>query len=337
MIDGKKPQNSCSIELSGYAKNRFHVIRPPTAILTTSKVELLCLYVRALFLCRILINYIHFFLDMVGMKHCSWGRCNMDSRYPDRMPKSLKELQEMDQKVFIPFIKPWHNPERCKKWVNACSRKNFTTKSITKNSYICALHWPKQKGPIEEFPDPLKATLTTEEMEKTSYKRKALKRQEFESTSNGRKAKTLSHQGKIQSSLFDLDDIPEIVEDMNEEIMTGNDKATQTDISNYVLDGQISNRIEPILLCNQMNVSSEHVRTLSNLSYEVICRDPQLMKHIGLTSSKFDILYTFSNKVCYLSSITFWDFQKNNRVTKQKNATGRLSKWSEREKLYIQT
>ena len=152
------------------------MIRPPTAIRTTSKVKLLCLHVRASFVCRIRINYICLFLDMVRTKHCSWGRCNMDSRYPDRMPQSLKELQESGQKVFIPLVKPWHDPKRCKKWVSACSRKNFMTKSITKNSYICALHWPKQKGPTEEFPDPLKATLTTEEMEKTYHKRKAPKR-----------------------------------------------------------------------------------------------------------------------------------------------------------------
>lgn len=121
-------------------------MRPPTAIRTTSKVKLLCFYVTVSFVCRIIVNYIRLFFDMVGTKHCSWGRCNMDSRYPDRMPQSLKELQESDQKVFIPFVKPWHDLERCKKWVNACSRKNFTTESITKNSYICALHWPKQKG-----------------------------------------------------------------------------------------------------------------------------------------------------------------------------------------------
>ena len=260
----------------------------------------------------------------------------MDSRYPDRMPQSLKELQESGQKVFIPFVKPWHDLERCKKWVNACSRKNFTSESITKNSYICALHWPKQKGPTEEFPDPLKANLTSEEMEKRCRKRKAPTRREFESTSNGKKAKTLSHQGKIQSSFLDLDDDPEIIQDMNKEIMTENDKATQTDVSKYVLAGQIANRVERVLLRNQMNVSSEHVRTVSNLSYEVVYRDPQLMKHyIGLTSSQFDILYTFLNNVCPLSSITFWGFQKNNRVTKQKNAARRLSKWSEREKLYI--
>ena len=85
------------IALSGYAKNRFHVMRPPTAIRTTSKVKLLCVYVRVSFVCRILVNYICFFPDMVGTKHCSWGRFNMDSRYPDRMPQSLKELQESGQ------------------------------------------------------------------------------------------------------------------------------------------------------------------------------------------------------------------------------------------------
>ncbi|XP_074613320.1 uncharacterized protein LOC141873274 [Acropora palmata] len=271
------------IALSGYAKNRFHVMRPPTAIQTTSKVKLLRLYVRASFVCQILVNYSRLFLDMVGTKHCSWGRCNMDSRYPDRMPQSLKELQESGQKVFIPFVKPWHDLERCKKWVNACSRKNFTTESITNNSYICALHWPKQKGPTEEFPDPLKANLTTEEMEKRCRKRKAPTRREFESTSNGKKAKTLSHQGKIQSSFLDLDDVPEIIQDMNKEIMTENDKATQTDVSKYVLACQIANRVERVLLRNQMNVSSEHeqlrrflpkiFKTIKNIRCSVDCTE----------------------------------------------------------------
>ena len=234
---------------------------------------------------------------MVGTKHCSLGRCNMDSRYLDRMPQSLKELQESGQKVFIPLVKPWHDLERRKKWVNAFSRKNFTTEGITKTSYICALHWPKQKRTTEEFPDPLKATLTTEEMEKTCRNRKAPTRRELESTSNGKKAKTLSHQGKIPPSFLDLGDVPEIVEDVNKEIMTENDKATQTDVSKYLLACQIANRVERMLLRNQMNASSEHVRTVSNLLYGVVYRDLQLMKHTGLTSSQFDILYTYFNNI----------------------------------------
>ena len=61
-----------------------------------------------------------------------------------------------------------------------------------------------------------------------------------------RKPKLYSHQCKNQSSFPDLDDVPEIVEDMNEDIMTENDKANQTEVSNskYVLACQIANRVE---------------------------------------------------------------------------------------------
>ena len=116
---------------------------------------------------------------MVGTKYCCWGRCNSDSRYPDRLPKSLKELKKSGKKVFIPFVKPWHDQERSQRWINACSREHFTTTSITKNTYICALHWPGEKGPTEEFPDPLKANLMTKQVEKACRaKRKVPKQRE---------------------------------------------------------------------------------------------------------------------------------------------------------------
>ena len=31
---------------------------------------------------------------MVGTKYCCWGECKTDSRYTDKWPKSLKELEE---------------------------------------------------------------------------------------------------------------------------------------------------------------------------------------------------------------------------------------------------
>ena len=40
--------------------------------------------------------------------------------------------------------------------------------NITRNTYICALHWPGGKGPTDEFPDPLKANFTKKEKEKAS-------------------------------------------------------------------------------------------------------------------------------------------------------------------------
>ena len=90
---------------------------------------------------------------MVSTKHCCWGECKTDSRYPDKWPKSLKEMEKSGKKVFIPFPKPSQGIEKCKRWIVSCSRQFFTEKSITRNTYICALHWPGEKGPTVEFPD----------------------------------------------------------------------------------------------------------------------------------------------------------------------------------------
>ena len=79
---------------------------------------------------------------MVGTKHCCWGECKTDSRYPEKWPESLKELKNSGQKVFIPFPKPWRDLAKCKRWIVACSREFFTEKNFNKNTYICALHWP---------------------------------------------------------------------------------------------------------------------------------------------------------------------------------------------------
>ena len=97
---------------------------------------------------------------MVSTKHCCWGECKTDSMYPDKWAKSLEELQESGKKVFLPFPKPSLDIAKCKRWLVDCSRELFTEKNVTRNTYICALHWPGEKGPTAEFPDPLKANLT---------------------------------------------------------------------------------------------------------------------------------------------------------------------------------
>lgn len=105
---------------------------------------------------------------MVTTKHCCWGKCTTDARYPDKLPKSLKEMLESGMKIFIPFPKPSQGMQRCQRWVNACCRENFTVNSITRNTCICALHWPGERGPTDEFPDPLKANFTARELFKAS-------------------------------------------------------------------------------------------------------------------------------------------------------------------------
>ena len=57
---------------------------------------------------------------MVSIKHCCWGKFKLDSRYPDELTKSLRELKKSGKKVFIPFPKPLQDIEKCKRWLVAC-------------------------------------------------------------------------------------------------------------------------------------------------------------------------------------------------------------------------
>ena len=75
------------------------------------------------------------------------------------MAKITQRVRGIGKKVFIPFPKPSRDMAKCKRWLVACSREFFPEKNIIRNTYICALHCPGEKGPAAEFPDPLKAIL----------------------------------------------------------------------------------------------------------------------------------------------------------------------------------
>ena len=85
-----------------------------------------------------------------------------------------KRLQE-GKPIFLPFPKKSHGLERCLRWVNACGRgKDFTVDKVTKDTYICYLHWPGEAGPTREFDVSLKATVKPKEVLKAAKpKRKA--------------------------------------------------------------------------------------------------------------------------------------------------------------------
>ena len=66
------------------------------------------------------------------VKHCCWGLCKSDSRYPK------------PGITFVPFPKPNTFPEKARKWVHLCGRgQDFTVDRITKDTYICNLHFPE--------------------------------------------------------------------------------------------------------------------------------------------------------------------------------------------------
>ena len=103
-----------------------------------------------------------------------------------------------------------------------------------------------------------------------------------------------------------------------------------------MLARELANRADWIIANNQLKVPTETVRIVSNLSYEVVAQNSNLTKrYIGLTSSQFKILYVFLDGIYPLKLRTFWSFQKNNQVPIAKKKSGRLSKISSQEKLYI--
>ncbi|XP_045161347.2 uncharacterized protein LOC123526320 [Mercenaria mercenaria] len=85
-------------------------------------------------------------------KHCAYGTCNSDSRYPERA--------EMRDVFFIRFPKPGKDFEKCQRWVKACCRVGFDETWVKKDTYICSLHFVGGNGPTDLHPDPIPANAT---------------------------------------------------------------------------------------------------------------------------------------------------------------------------------
>ncbi|KAK7491555.1 hypothetical protein BaRGS_00017194 [Batillaria attramentaria] len=78
----------------------------------------------------------------LGNRHCCYGQCNSDERYPHRC----------EDVSFIPFPKPKTRLEDCKAWIKMCGRPHdqLNPSLITKNYFVCS------KGkPTTEFPYPV--------------------------------------------------------------------------------------------------------------------------------------------------------------------------------------
>ena len=170
-------------------------------------------------------------------KHCCWGNCTNDSRYPDKF---------LPGTYFIPFPKvgkikesmtQWEKnrqserTERAKQWIHACGRKDFGIENITKDTYICSNHFVGGSGPTEADPHPLLATLTEEEInKKLSRKRKQPKSREPLNPTKRKKKKTVAT--NIQPDNISTDEANEniIIEDADTPVVdTYKDTGTNTD------------------------------------------------------------------------------------------------------------
>ena len=266
---------------------------------------------------------------MVSTKHCCWGTCNSDSRYPERLAKPLKELEAAGKKAFIPFAKPSQDIGKCKRWINACSREGFDISKITRNTYICALHWVGEQGPTAEHPDPLKANLTPTQYNRAKVpKRKAPKQRIFPA-----KIPRLD----VEAEVLKSDDEEQACEpDVSEEYIcesTGRlvaDREIQTQYSKY----ELSSKVETMILRNEVKLQNESTRVISNVSFEVTVQNPKCMKHFtGLTPEQFELFFEFLNNVCPFNEIVYWDAKESSG--RPKGSSGPESILTDREKLYI--
>ena len=167
------------------------------------------------------------------VKHCCYGICASDSRYPGKMP---------DGTYFLPFAKPgkvkegmtkWkrdfqaQRTEKAKRWIHACGRKDFHSVSqITKDTYIGSLHFVE---PIGDNPDPI---IATSSIGQTTLKRNIRKRK--------------IHEQPPQDTNVDPvpDDVPFLVSEETPSPSNTNDKSTQTvHIQKAVLAARIENKI----------------------------------------------------------------------------------------------
>ena len=100
-------------------------------------------------------------------KHCVYGVCRSDARYPERSPANMRWIPFPKVGVIKPGMEQWKvaearaRTEKCKRWVHACGRPNFSIWNITRNTYICSLHFIETTA----HPDPVKATHSIEEVE----------------------------------------------------------------------------------------------------------------------------------------------------------------------------
>ena len=119
-------------------------------------------------------------------KHCCYGLCKSDSRYPKTFPEGTEFIRFPKPRKITDSMTEWQKKQesaktdKAKRWLHACGRKGQfdRVEQITKDTYICSLHFVGGKGPTDGNPDPYPARLSETEIAKRSVKRKAPKDRE---------------------------------------------------------------------------------------------------------------------------------------------------------------
>ena len=199
--------------------------------------------------------------------------------------------------------------EKAKRWVHACGRTNFTVNSITKDTYICSIHFVGGKGPTDDNPHPINASLTDiEASNMETRKRKKPK----ERTQNIATKKIKCGSNILHSTFLDSfndstnntgDDLVDIsnIEDTVIESKSG--KSTQTN-DKYLL----ASKIETMILKNNsiVGIDSPSIVYLHPMSPDLILESEKKCKYFtGLFPNEFKTLFEFLGEAKF--SLTYWN------------------------------
>jgi len=100
---------------------------------------------------------------MVSTKHCCWETCNSDSRYPEKLHNEIAEGNDKIRNENIHSL----SKAVTRKAVNAGLMLVLVKISLLiriPETHICAVHWPGERCPTDEFSNPLKANFTAHEV-----------------------------------------------------------------------------------------------------------------------------------------------------------------------------
>lgn len=288
-----------------------------------------------------------------GTKHCCWGLCNSDSRYPERLPEGT---------FFIRFPKPgkdsdgmtqWQREqaklktEKAKRWQFLCGRSDFQNiDKITRDTYICSLHFVGGKGPTSENDEPILATLTDEESHKRlERKRKApAKRTDHTAQCQPKRGRKMLHgdSSSCQDSAQQGDNIT--FEDVRGGMAessppeckspSSNDKATQTMYNQYILGA----KIETMIMKNDAAIQNEPIgpEFANRMDPSFVLEDRKNTKFLlGLFPEQFYALYNFLGPAKY--NLKYWDSKGNTSETNGTNGkkAGPSRRFTPKEELFI--
>lgn len=214
--------------------------------------------------------------------------------------------------------------QKCKKWVHACGRPDFTINKVKRDTYICSLHFIGKNGPTEENPDPILATLSSKELVKIGSKRKAPTIRELTPSNNKRQKsekfeesenteKNVQEENMTdgiaagRATCFDGDGGDVHVEDEHlehsDETAIKVDNYTQTvDYNKHV----IASKVDNLILRNElklMGTTSKHQESCMNINI-ILASEEKSMYFVGLTPKHFWCLYDFLGPAKF--NLSYW-------------------------------